>query len=93
MTSHSRRDLALINTAGFLRSFGTGLMGVVLGIFLFRSGLTSTAIGLIIAMGLAGSASATLLMTIASDRTGRKWFLVRSLNFERPRWYCARAIA
>jgi predicted MFS family arabinose efflux permease len=51
-------------------------MGVVLGIYLFRSGLSSTAIGLIIAMGLAGSASATVLMTIAADRIGRKWFLV-----------------
>ena len=76
MISHPERDLALFNAAGFLRSFGTGLMGVVLGIYLFRSGLSSTAIGLIIAMGLAGSAFATVLMTIAADRIGRKWFLV-----------------
>jgi MFS family permease len=74
--SHPTRDLALINAAGFLRSFGTGLLGVVLGIYLFRSGLSSTAIGLIIAMGLAGAAAATVLMTIAADRIGRKWFLV-----------------
>src|SRR5215470_18458314 len=76
MTSHPKRDLALINVAGFLRSFGVGLMGVVLGIYLFRTGLTSTAIGLIIAAGLAGSASATMVMTIAADQGGRKWFLV-----------------
>ncbi len=76
MISHSKRDLTLINAAGFLRSFATGLMGVVLGIYLFRSGLSSAAIGLIIAMGLAGAASATLFMTIAADRIGRKWFLV-----------------
>lgn len=76
MISHSKRDLALINAAGFLRSFGTGLLGVVLGIYLFRSGLSSPAIGLIIAMGLAGSALATALMAIAADRIGRKWFLV-----------------
>src|SRR5215467_5259120 len=60
----------------FLRSFGVGLMGVVLGIYLFRTGLTSTAIGSIIAAGLAGSASATVLMTIAADLVGRKWFVV-----------------
>lgn len=71
-----RRDLALINAAGFLRSFGTGLLGVVLGIYLFRSGLSSAAIGLIIALGLAGSAFATVLMTGAADRLGRKWFLI-----------------
>ena len=76
MISHCRGDLALINAAGFLRSFGTGLMGVVLGIYLFRSGLSSTAIGIIIAVGLAGSACATVLMTAAADRTGRKRFLV-----------------
>src|SRR5215471_6387332 len=76
MISHPMRDLALINTAGFLRSFGVGLMGVVLGIYLFRSGLSSTAIGFIIAMGLAGSALATVLMTVAADRIGRKWSLV-----------------
>src|SRR5215831_3713358 len=76
MITHPKRDLALINTAGFLRSFGVGLMGVVLGIYLFRSGFSSRAIGLIVALGLAGSASATLLMTIVADRVGRKWFLV-----------------
>src|SRR5215469_6630178 len=76
MISHPKLDLVLINAAGFLRSFGVGLMGVVLGIYLFRSGLSSIAIGLIIAMGLAGSASATVLVTIAADRMGRKWFMV-----------------
>jgi MFS family permease len=76
MTSHPKRDLALINAAGFLRSFGVGLMGVVLGIYLFRSGLSSRTIGLIVALGLSGSASATLFMTIVADRVGRKWFLV-----------------
>lgn len=76
MNPHPKRDQALINAAGFLRSFGIGLVGVVLGIYLFRSGLSSTAIGSIIAVGLAGSAFATMLMTIAADRMGRKWFLV-----------------
>lgn len=74
--SHPTRDLALINAAGFLRSFGVAMMGVVLGIYLFRAGLSSIAIGLIIAMGLAGLASATVLMTVVADRIGRRWFLV-----------------
>jgi MFS family permease len=75
-TPSPKRDLALINVAGFLRSFGVGLMGVVLGIYLYRSGLSSAAIGLVIAIGLAGSTCATLLMTLAADRIGRKWFLI-----------------
>jgi MFS family permease len=76
MTSHPTRDLALINAAGFLRSFGVGLMGVVLGIYLFRAGLTSLAIGLVIAVGLAGAALATALVSLLADRVGRRSFLL-----------------
>jgi predicted MFS family arabinose efflux permease len=74
--ANPKRDVALIYFAGFLRSFGVGLIGVVLGIYLFRTGLKSTAIGLIIAAGLAGAASATVLLTIAADQIGRRSFLV-----------------
>lgn len=76
MTSHPTRDLALINAAGLLRSFGAGLMGVVLGIYLFRTGLTSLAIGLVIADGLAGAALATALVSLLADRVGRRSFLL-----------------
>ena len=76
MTSHCARDLALINAAGFLRSFGVGLMGVVLGIYLFRTGLTSFEIGLVIAVGLAGGALATVLVSLVADRVGRRSFLL-----------------
>lgn len=76
MKSHSQPDLALINAAGFLRSFGVGLIGVVLGIYLSRTGLTSVVIGFIIAVGLAGSALATIVMSLAADRVGRKRFLI-----------------
>jgi MFS family permease len=76
MASHRTRDLALINAAGFLRSFGVGLMGVVLGIYLFRTGLTSLAIGLVIAVGLAGAALATVLVSLVADRVGRRSFLL-----------------
>ena len=72
MKQHPNRDLAVINAAGFLRSFGVGLMGVVLGIYLFRLGLSSLAIGFVIAAGLAGSALATAIVTFAADRVGRR---------------------
>ena len=72
MNQNPHRDLALINAAGFLRSFGVGLMGVVLGIYLFRHGLSSLAIGFVIAAGLAGSALATVIVSFAADRVGRK---------------------
>jgi MFS family permease len=53
-----------------------GLLGVVLGIYLFRVGLTSFRIGLVIAAGLAGSAAATLAVSFAADRLGRRRCLV-----------------
>ena len=68
MKSHPHRDLVLIKAAGFLRSFGVGLMGVVLGIYLFRVGLSSFTIGLVIATGLAGAALATVIVSFATDR-------------------------
>ena len=80
MASHPTRDLGLIYAAGFLRSFGVGLMGVVLGIYLFRTGLTSFAIGFIIAIGLAGTAVATVLVSLFADNVGRRsFFLILSL--------------
>ena len=76
MTFHPKRDLALINVAAFLRSFGVGLMGVLLGVYLFRTGLTSATIGLVIAVGLAGSALATVLVSLLADLAGRRSFLL-----------------
>jgi MFS family permease len=76
VTPHPHRDLVLINAAGFLRSLGVGLMGVVLGIYLFRVGLSSFTIGLVIAAGLAGSALATIIVSFAADRLGRRQSLL-----------------
>lgn len=76
MKSHPQRDRILINAAGFLRSLGVGLMGVVLGIYLFRVGLSSFTIGLVIAAGLAGAALATIVVSLAADRMGRKRVLL-----------------
>jgi MFS family permease len=53
-----------------------GLLGVLLGIYLFRLGLSSLAIGLVVATGLAGSAVGTIVMSFAGDRLGRKNLLV-----------------
>ena len=72
MKPHRQRDLALINTAGFLRSMGVGMTGVVLGIYLFRAGLSSFMIGVVIGAGLAGSAVATIVVSFAADRLGRR---------------------
>src|SRR5438270_10326301 len=66
------RNLVLIYVAASMRSFGIGLLGVVLGVFLYREGFSSTAIGLVIASGLAGAASGTVFITFKADRLGRR---------------------
>jgi len=66
------RNLILIYAAAWLRSFGIGLLGVVLGVFLSREGFSSTSIGIVIAAGLAGAAAATAVVTLKADRLGRR---------------------
>jgi MFS family permease len=66
------RDMTLIYAAAWLRSFGAGFLGVVLGVFLYRQGFNSTAIGLVVAAGLAGAAAATAIVTLKADRFGRR---------------------
>src|SRR6516225_2997997 len=72
----SSRNMVLICAAAWLRSFGIGLLGVVLGVYLYREGFSSTAIGVVIAAGLAGAAAATALVTLKADRLGRRRTLV-----------------
>jgi MFS family permease len=71
-----QRDQLIINAAGFLRSLGVGLMGVVLGIYLSRIGFSAFKIGAVVAIGLAGSAVATASVGLVADRVGRKLFLL-----------------
>ena len=72
----SRRDVYLIYCAAFLRSVGIGMLGVLLGIYLYRRGFSSTEIGLVIAAGLAGAALATLVVSVRGDRLGRRRTLI-----------------
>jgi len=71
MNSSVSKDLLLINAAAFLRSLNTGLIGVVLGIYLSRAGFSSLEIGLVLGAGLAGAALATGVVTVRADRIGR----------------------
>jgi MFS family permease len=74
-TADSRRNLALIYTSAWLRSFGIGLLGVVLGVFLSRRGISASAIGAVLAAGLAGSAAGTIVVTFKADQLGRRKML------------------
>ena len=72
MELKSVRNLSIIYIAAWMRSFGIGLLGVVLGVFLYREGYSSIAIGLVIAAGLAGAATGTVFITFKADRLGRR---------------------
>ena len=70
------RDRWLIYTAALLRSLGIGMLGVLLGIILFRAGASSLQIGLVIAVGIAGGATATTVVSFFGDRLGRRRTLI-----------------
>jgi predicted MFS family arabinose efflux permease len=69
-------DIALLGLTGFVRSLATGLVGVVLGVYLFRLGHGSAQIGMVTAAGLAGTAAATALITLRGDKLGRRRALI-----------------
>lgn len=69
-------DRQRLYAAAFLRAVLTGLMGVLLGLYLARRGFDAIAIGFVIGSGLAGAAMATTLVTFFGDRLGRKLTLI-----------------
>lgn len=69
-------DRRRLYAAAFLRAVATGLMGVLLGLYLARRGFDAVAIGLVIGSGLSGAAAATLLVTFLGDRLGRRFTLI-----------------
>src|SRR5207253_2908095 len=70
------RNLAALYAAAFLRSASIGLLGVVLAVYLSRTGFSATAIGLVLAAGLAGSAAANALTGRYGEALGRRRALI-----------------
>ncbi len=69
-------DRHLIYAAAFLRAVATGMIGVLLGLYLARLGFDPAAIGLVIGAGLAGAALGVAVVTFLGDRIGRRRSLV-----------------
>ncbi len=69
-------DRAILYSTAFLRALATGMMGVLLGIYLARLRFEPGVIGLVISVGLAGAVCAVLLVTFAGDRFGRRRLLL-----------------
>ena len=69
-------DQVRLCLAAFLRATATGLVAVLLGLYLARLRVGPAVFGLVVAAGLAGAASASLLATLRGDRLGRRRFLI-----------------
>ena len=68
----SGTDARLIITARGLRSFGYGLLAVVLAVALSRAGLAPAAIGALITVSLVGDFCSTYVIGIYADQWGRR---------------------
>jgi MFS family permease len=69
-------DRNRLYAAAFLRAVATGLMGVLLGLYLARHGFGAATIGLVIGSGLSGAALGTVIVTLLGDRLGRRRALI-----------------
>ena len=74
MSATADRRLLLANA--LLRALATGLIGVLLGLYLARRGFAASEIGLVIGAGLSGAVSSALFVTFLGDRFGRRRALV-----------------
>lgn len=70
------RDRGVLYAAAFLRSLATGMVGVLIGIYLAKLGLDPAGIGLVVSAGLGGAAVAALVVTLVGDRIGRRKTLI-----------------
>jgi len=70
------RNLGLLFGAAFLRSASVGLLGVVLAVYLSRTGFSATAIGFVLAAGLVGSAVGTWITSRVGESLGRRRLLI-----------------
>jgi MFS family permease len=69
-------DRAVLYSTTFIRSLATGMIGVLVGIYLARLQFSPSEIGVAVSVGLAGAALAALVVTVAGDRLGRRRSLV-----------------
>lgn len=70
------RDIRILCAAAFLRALATGMLGVLLGIYLARLNFSLAAIGTVLSAGLWGVAASALVATLRADRYGRKRVLL-----------------
>ena len=65
-------DRRILYAAAFVRALATGMIGVLMGVFLAHLDLDPSRIGYVVGAGLSGCAAAALLVTLVGDRVGRR---------------------
>lgn len=70
------RAAALVCAAGSLRAASVSLAGVLMAIHLANRGLSATAVGLVIGVGMAASAAGTVVTGLHADIWGRRRTLI-----------------
>ncbi len=65
-------DRRILYAAAFVRALATGMIGVLMGVFLAHLRFDPARIGYVVGAGLSGCAAAALLVTLAADRAGRR---------------------
>ena len=77
LSQHPPRDALLVSAAGALRAASVSLAGVLVAIHLSNRGLSTSAIGLLIGIGMTANAVGTVLTGLYADAWGRR----RTLQF------------
>jgi MFS family permease len=70
-------DRRILYAAALVRALATGMIGVLMGVYLARLDFDPARIGYVVGAGLSGCAVAALFVTLVGDRVGRR----RSLLF------------
>jgi len=65
-------DRRILYAAAFVRALATGMIGVLMGVFLAHLDFDPSRIGYVVGAGLSGCAAAALLVTLVGDRVGRR---------------------
>ena len=73
------RDRRLLYLAAFGRAVATGMIGVLVGLYLARLRLPAGQIGLVVGAGLAGSALATAIAMFGGRLSSRRFLIVLAL--------------
>ena len=69
-------DRVVLYTTAFVRALATGMIGVLMGVYLAQLEFDPARIGYVVGAGLFGCAAAALLVTLCGDRAGRRRSLI-----------------